>query len=845
LAILVKRWHLELNYATLDLTDRFAVASFQLLDSIDPALFTELLDSGLIPPEALSYALKFVPQTASRQAQLVRLLEVILVDLGIDIYAALALDDFLPETTDRHEWITMSDLHGLISGSTGDFFTTDFSRLIEATFDRLLEIYSFSENYLYQYLELAHAVSFLAHMYCEKCTLLFTKVYADYTAAGKPDRYQRTIRRALARYWNQDLPLASALAISRFAIFCSGRETAATVRNKFVIAAVAVDRELARELANVLPPPVPPMRTFLSFVGLPRYEELVEISQRGFPPGEWILAPGDRELISSLPGEEGLDEIRRVALARLDAVVVPEIETIELPGRVFELKPIEVASIPEKVRPFEPATIANLKSFLWHADGDLADSFSQEKLDNIVFEHASDLDLLSGFFAYAISRRLELDPLHWSSAFPPKPLGSSFVLAVANLLPHVHFPFAELPTPILSLVKTSLRILGFPFTDHSILKLWRSPAAIPSSFARNLMLVDPLHWPLPIIASLQGDSDVLQSYLQADFTLPSLFCALVSVLCPPLPSSSQLLPVFSHPRDLSGPLANLLVAAVGRYAPLSRSWFDLFSQFGFTQPQLAALRRFFALDSVHYPTQFPIESQSAFIGALPSLTRRFLRDRSSAILPAPTPDRFDGIAPILCPVHPALQCGGVASSGIRISQYSFALPALHAGLFDPDIGTMALDDIRSPSSEGLDTVRLLMGIEPESLEGGLTSGIMGSARESVLWELVATAVSEMSEPVFAKRAMELVLDVIPAEQAHVLFCSKEFLRRPNFLCVVVMFHAYEKKVRGMALKDVEDLCRLFHDIAREMLGDEHRAAVFADLSQPEKIAAAIHGAIVP
>jgi hypothetical protein len=349
---LISRLGLEVTCAAVDLTGDCASLSFQYLHSPPPALLEELLVTGLIPAEALPSAFPHLLPSRASFFRLIALLELAFLEFGVDLtdtYGSFAI----PADTigAEHEWISKAELHALFQQSRGDYFATPFGRLVRATIEGITAAYQFEFQPPDVLHRLSLLLSFIVPIYTEPVVSLLLLLYSDCVGRKRPRVFNLVLQNALARVWRSDLPVASAPSLLRLAILVDGVADAVRAYPSLVSAAVAVDRDLARQLADRLPKPLPPLPTFLSFVGLPPFAEYVDICQAVIPPGEWVLLPGDAALLQRLPPAPGHAAVR-ARLAERCAAAAPD-------------KPPPIARTFTYSPPAPVCSVAHLRAFLW------------------------------------------------------------------------------------------------------------------------------------------------------------------------------------------------------------------------------------------------------------------------------------------------------------------------------------------------------------------------------------------------------------------------------------------------------------------------------------------------
>jgi hypothetical protein len=114
--------------------------------------------------------------------------------------------------------------------------------------------------------------------------------------------------------------------------------------------AVATDRDLATKLAPFLSG-LPPLKTFLSFAKAGVFPELVDRCIREMPANDWILLPGDGEIIDSLPESALLDIWKSVVSQGLAGFTqeIPKQSHWQPAEGQFSLQPVKMSEISEGI----------------------------------------------------------------------------------------------------------------------------------------------------------------------------------------------------------------------------------------------------------------------------------------------------------------------------------------------------------------------------------------------------------------------------------------------------------------------------------------------------------------
>jgi hypothetical protein len=114
------------------------------------------------------------------------------------------------------------------------------------------------------------------------------------------------------------------------------------------------------------------------------------------------------------------------------------------------------------------------------------------------------------------------------------------------------------------------------------------------------------------------------------------------------------------------------------------------------------------------------------------------------------------------------------------------------------------------------------------------------AREEVLRRLLDSAVALESNVYFAARAIECALYCAQEDQVMVVVANADFLARPNFACVCVVFGHFVARVSQPKTAAILDFCRLLQRRAAAIFPDELRRRVITGLNDPVNVAALLH-----
>jgi hypothetical protein len=867
------RFDLEVNPVAVDLTGDAAALAFQHLPRLPAPLTEELLASGLVPPAALSFLIPHLQPSRPVFFNLIALLELLVLEFGIDLTELYQSFGIPPEEIGvEHPWIDRVNVHGLFRAVRGNFFATPFGRLLRSTIEGITATYQFEFKPTDVLHKLALLLSFIAHMYTEPVVSLVLLLYSDCVGRNRPRVFALVLENAIERIWRHDLPIASAPSLLRLAILVDGIAGVVKAHRGLVAPAAALDRDLARQLADKLPKPLPPIPTFLSFVGLPQFAEYVDICQTVIPPEEWVLLPGDASLLAMLPKSAATEAIHAVVLQRLSArSIVGGSEKIPAGERLFTFEAPVVREVGVAVRATEPRTLANLRGFLWYTGQPLPPELTPEALEQIAIANAGDSRLLIAYFAWASTAHIEIDVAAWAARIASADFDDLTAVLVASLLAHARAP---LPPALMRLLESAYAIFRLPFTDTSTLRLLRTQHGPGFLLARNVVRADPARWtataPLPASAALR-DLSLFSAHLTSP-DLPALLSAAAELLLEPtqqelLPADLLFPPAYAPPpqlqfflpdpplpapRAIPASVLDGLLSNLAPRAPLPPSWFHFFARVSLDPLNLPRARAIFAFDGdgLHhlYPTLYPLavaddEACHFLHRNPPSYSRAFIRARGCALLPPArlSPDAARAVAGALRPVFPGLAYAHGATSGVRAHSVATPLSALRYGIYAPAFGRGLLRTLESRSLEALAVCAGLLELPVELLRTAVPHVTREMAREEVMKRLLESATGGEASVAFARAAIDCIIATAAAQQVMVIVGNAEFLTRPGFACVVAVFRAFRAWVERDGPPDVAEWCRVLVTEEAAVFPDEFRRRIFASLGDPASIASALHG----
>jgi hypothetical protein len=600
------------------------------------------------------------------------------------------------------------------------------------------------------------------------------------------------------------------------------------------------------------------------------------------PVEEWVLAPGDGALIDRLPNLADRKALLLDRIARLEARE-PTVEGPPVPpSSPFHFQPPEPVFLAHAIRSTEPATLANLKAWLWHTGGPLPTSFSPDSLDDTVSQFSTDVKLLTGYFIWASKNGVELDAGAWARRIPLTEFGTDFVLAVAALFLHVRVPASRLPRELARLVHLAVAILGFPEANRpALVQLLRTNRGIAWYLAVNVIRADLPSWSVtPLIAvCVAPDSTAIREALLSGPTEKNqrhfvfeLLGTLSQVFCPPDTSPTVLTERFptaygvpyqlkalawevgiDRPRPVGKEVIEAVLGVLEKEPSVRWEFLYLFEAIEITREATKRVRKLLRIHqeraklAMRYrlPALFvgnemtnprAIEPQlPSFTDRPPSFTRSFFRCLFSQLL-RPVPGAIVAtITAVLTPVHPALFYSGVMHTGIRVVN---ALPVslLRLGGVPGDV----TEEIKVCGGDLIPLLEAIAKVNDSTLTTVLPWTAAHGGRDAALATFLYTAVGPGADVQFATAVFEAFVRLFPIEVLLTLICVDTFFSQPNFVCICHIFRLFFGMVKRAGKDDFLEFLELFRCPHRKLFASEFKTAAFSELDRAETIARILH-----
>ena len=893
----VRRTCLEIDPTKVDFMGEVADMVFKYGPAMDRDLLMEVLEYQVIPTHHVRHAIDMIGRLKRGGHvyffYLVTLLQMTLVELRLDVwgkYANVGHIDYVSKETD-HKWMSMIEMHKLFASIHGDYTKSEFGLLQKSLLDAISCQFDYDSNDNELYAKLAVLVGLTMNIFPIESASILRKLSDANKQKGNSDVLARGIEVAMTCILRKSTPWNGAPAVAELVLEMYGIHNSWERYERHILIGAQLDRYIASRVADDLNQPLPPMKTFLSFVDSKKHSEWVDLCQHSFPPDQWILLPDDASTIRKLPKTQGTERIHEEALAliaKLRRVEEPK-APYKIPKPTFQCNEPSVVEIDDKIRSTEPATLENVIAYLWHNTNDLPDGFTREKLEALAVAHPSNMRLLAGFFSWAAQSKCDIDTVAWAKRFSINSFGTDTVLAISSFLLHVHEKFTELSLDIRILIDVALQILGRgPYSDATITDMFIHSTGLEWVLARSVILIDLDHWQswstlLPI---LYGDVRYAKAFLTQDVRPKTFYADIYTILSEMflVPDHMndvrlmEMIPVrfgsyrkmmrfcteeeLPRPVTLDAELLELLLKELETSDNIPESYWNLFFSISLTEDQVQRVDKLMGVvrgslyaQRYYLPANFNIGSRSSFItisgsvypdvntfywGKPPSFGRCYIRSTQTPFSKR-LGSEFETVlrTQYFAPIHPALIYTGQAHYNLAVAPNGLASSLLRYGVFSPEIGQELLQTLNKHSHESIENGRALLTLPDAPLSKLMKHCVSDTERSEIVQQFIASLGEEESGLLWTIDCIKFLASAVKLENLLVLICSRDFINKPNFACAFAAFHVFERIVKEKAA-ELADFTTAFHDSESGLFDSPSKTEAFSNPSKPETISAILH-----
>lgn len=531
-----------------------------------------------------------------------------------------------------------------------------------------------------------------------------------------------------------------------------------------------------------------------------------------------------------------------------------------------------------------------LISFLWHSNLDLPESIKPEDLENLAISHQRNPKMLIGFFSWANKHNYKIDLQKWNDKFYIKNYSSIWLLAISLFVSNIHCPFNQIPSNILNVIQKTVTAFGFPMINkQSLVYGYYHLSGLKWLMIRNIISIDTSffnEYPL-IVADITKNMDIFKKYFDEvntdddDKINFETFVGINDIIFNPpedqmiqtslIPTNrsfhSQLLTfkdISQVPSQLEIPkeILHSIANALQKTKNVSLNYLNFFMNIKLTEDQFERVKDIFfkekeqsiliqkyVLPSFYLAeakkVQLLEEQATEFYSEMvpPSMTRilfrSFLSNHSPTIENQSLVDRIERQ---MEKVFPELCYEGFSKKGIQTWPDALPISKLRFHYIDRSIGESLLNDMKIPCFESICIYRLLTSLSDAELAiliNSQTSNKFYSYKAEISKMLLETASCESSSSMFALQAASIVCETIELKNAMILIANKDFIVRPNYLCVLIAF----EYLRLTAQKDnnqmVLDFIQIFSNPESNLIPND-RKKIFFSLNTDDSLSSLIH-----
>lgn len=671
---------------------------------------------------------------------------------------------------------------------------------------------------------------FLAPMYCDLACAIMEKI-------AQPSNDED--------FFQQFLPIGGAVFVARFAIKAYGIVKALELCRAHVIKSAAYDREIATEVANYLEQPLPPMPTFLSFVGFEKHAAWAEHCRETIDKDQWILVKGEEGYVPP-PDNENLQ-------------ISTNIEQIEKKKFVFQQ--VE----PRKgIDGLFDGTMFSIISHFFYQNKELPDF--NDNLEDFVLENSDDKKLVTGFFAYAYKFKKQINHIEkWTEILTD----DDSLYSAGLFLSDISYEFDEIPQFMINFIMIHLHRLGYHFFRKEILvHAFQHEVSVNWFFIRAVISMDLKAFqdhPL-IMAEFKEDKqiDLFKLYLdgldeqKTIDRMMDVFVSLVSIFFKPdrfdepiqFPSVHVNLCKLRHDFTLPSPVKIDQVILDSLFSTLERQkffplvFFDFFLHVKLSNAEFDRVKKLvlpksstaqrilrLTLPSLYFnddsiTTQLDEEATAFFSLKPPSFSRAFYRSLLCPFAPPISQNIIAEISKILTPVFPHLCYYGIPAWKESTLISKFLTHKISKKLLDK--ATLALE---IPTYENLDLYEILMRLSDNEI-----LKLNQSSRLEISRKFLISTVKNESSYLYAYRSFKLILSKIPLEQVANIVAIREFVNNShNNRAMCLIFKMFENECRKADDQNLITLCEAFHDNTANIFKDKSKELIFLEIIEKKEL----------
>lgn len=311
------------------------------LGNVDFMILKEILEAKLLKPRH-RYAVFQIFQSnplyyTGFSRHLADVLFLIVCVLGISSDVNHTFTNSLTLNMHPHEtYFTLDELQEMMADIQGPLDRSDFGILLSTTLKTISHLMIPQGNFQKKFIARTAVLAGFLTPLCPKYSLSLLYHLDRLPQATNNDNtiefkfLRRAFEDAYALVKKTPIPMKYSVDVAMYGKYClGGYEGAIKEYPEYVKHAISTTRQAADLFKDEIQDPLPPMPTFLSFVGIPKYEELVNICVNIINPFEWKLKRGDKEAILACTKDN--EEIQKLILSYFNSYILAP----KQPNRIY------------------------------------------------------------------------------------------------------------------------------------------------------------------------------------------------------------------------------------------------------------------------------------------------------------------------------------------------------------------------------------------------------------------------------------------------------------------------------------------------------------------------------
>ena len=385
--------------------------NFTLFPNIDAQFVFELLSSHLVNINHISDALSIILN--SRNSQILDLcvrtafhhLKQCIEIIGFDIEKEIKDNKLIiPKNVNENvdTWLELDEIKGLFQKIQTIFEVSDFGIFLSAILNFIFECRVSVEMTQDEKVLFIIISRFLGSLLPVSAAKLFVSLIMDFNIqlSSTSENLINAVKNNEKLFFDLYFPHNHFDSIVDASVTLYGENETISRFPELVKHAITYSYHIASLFSNLIDQPYPKVKTFLAFSNQEKHKKWIEECRKTIPFKDWIVDINDASKIGEIENVDmdSLDDYHK------DLLQIPHDQDIlqdddDEEDLTFTLYPVEIQSAIQ-ANEAEPATMANLISFLWHSTQNIPIS-KLTSIEKFVFKNLNNSKLVLGFLTYS------------------------------------------------------------------------------------------------------------------------------------------------------------------------------------------------------------------------------------------------------------------------------------------------------------------------------------------------------------------------------------------------------------------------------------------------------------